>query len=377
MDQNTQERIQYLIDNSFLKEYLELPHVTDISYNGTKMLIQDNIKGRYVAENQPEYKKVVALGKKIANEMGKEFANNDPILDTELAYLRVNFVHEAISPSGCTFSIRISRPEKAINDLSELANEDVAQLLKVLIKAETNIIIAGRTGTGKTELQKLLVEFIPDNKKITLIEDTMDSHIKELYPNKDINSWRILTDDVRDKKITYHDLIKAGLRNNPDWLIIAETRGSEAYDMVESALTDHSIITTIHAKKAEAIPRRLISMIGQKYQVNEILLGKDIAKTLSIGIYLDMKETKEGIKRYIREIVEFTDFTEQGVSYIPIYSIEKTFNNKTEKYDTQLITNPLSEERLNEIAYKGLYHLVPNPFKENTDKKSSIRILTV
>src|SRR5690554_90842 len=293
MDQNTQERIQNLIDSSFLQEYLELPNVTDISYNGKQMFIQDNIKGRYLAENQPEHKEVVSLGKKIANEMGKEFANNDPILDTELAYLRVNFVHEAVSPSGCTFSIRISRPQKAIEHLSELANEDVAQLLKVLVKADTNIIIAGRTGTGKTELQKLLVEYIPDNKKITLIEDTMDSHIKKLYPNKDINSWRTLTDDIRDKKITYHDLIKAGLRNNPDWLIIAETRGSEAYDMVESALTDHSIITTIHAKKAEAIPSRLISMIGQKYQVNEFLLGKDIAKTLSIGIYLDMEETKE------------------------------------------------------------------------------------
>src|SRR5690625_3960921 len=265
---STEEQVENILKSSFLNKYLKSDTTTDIAYNGTNLTIQDNIKGRYKPSEQPSHDEVFSLGRRIADVQGREFNNSDPILDTELAYLRVSFIHQSVSPSGTSFAIRISKPRLAISDLSEMANEDVAKLLDVLIKGEFNTIISGRTGAGKTELQKLLVRSIDHTKKITLIEDTMDSHIKELYPEKDINSWRTLTQSSRENPITYRDLIKAGLRNNPDWLIVAETRGSEAYDMLESALTDHAIITTIHAKGATGIPSRLIFMIGQEYEIN-------------------------------------------------------------------------------------------------------------
>lgn len=357
-----EKEIEELLRNSFLKPYLEDEHVTDIGFNGKELWIQSNKKGRYKPKKQPTHNEVYRLGKKIADIQGKQFTPNDPILDTDLSYLRVNFMHQDISPSGCTFAIRVSKPKLVTTDLSSFANEDVADLLKALIKADTNMIISGRTGSGKTELQKLLVGFIDDHKKITLMEDTMDSHIKELYPQKDINSWRTLTDDSRDKKITFHDLNKAGLRNNPDWMIIAETRGSEAYSMLESALTDHAIITTIHAKGAGAIPSRLLSMIGQNYQVNEVLLGQDIVNTFRFGIYLMMEFTDDGIKRYIREIVEFIGFSEKGTEYTTLYQVEKKYDREKKEYKNVVTTNPLSERSVIDLRNKGLVHLVPEIF---------------
>lgn len=362
MEKEIQDRIQEILESSFLFSYLKEENITDISFNGQEMFIQNNKTGRHKADYQPTDSEVLQLGKKIADEMGKEFTNNNPILDTELAYLRVNFIHHSVSPSGCTFAIRVSRPKLAIQNLSKLANDEVAKLLEVLIKADSNIIISGKTGSGKTELQKLLVGFISDKKKITLVEDTMDSHIKELYPEKDINSWRTLMEETRENKVTYNDLIKAGLRNNPDWLIVAETRGTEAYDMLESALTDHSIITTIHAKKAQAVPSRLLSMIGQKYNLNELVLGKDIVNTLKFGIYMTMKETENGIERFIREIVEFTDFTERGVEYIPVYSVNREYDEQKNTYTDHMVMNPLSNGTIEELKYKGLYHLIPDVF---------------
>lgn len=372
MEKAVQDRIQAIIENSFLEPYLNIDTVTDISYNGTQLRIQDNVKGRYEAEKHPSQHEVLSLGKKIADEMGKEFTDTDPILDTELAYLRVNFIHSSISPSGCTFAIRVSKPRLAIKSVKEIANEDVEQLLKVLIKADTNILISGKTGAGKTELQKLLVGFIPDIKKVSLIEDTMDSHIKTIYPSKDINSWRILTEDTREKKIYYSDLIRAGLRNNPNWLIVAETRDSDAaYYMLESALTNHSIITTLHAKGAKMIPTRLMSMIRQKYPMNELLLGQDITSVLKFGIHMGLDETEHGIKRYIKEIVEYTGYDERGVSYTPIYEVIKEFNEKTGMYERKIITNALSNETLNDLQYKSLYHNLPEIFR----KKHTIKEL--
>ena len=116
-------------------------------------------------------------------------------------------------------------------------------LLKASIKSGANVIISGKTGSGKTEMQKYLVGFIEENEKIIIMEDTLDTHLKEIYPNKDILSWQINT--KLDKPILFNDLIKAGLRNNPNWIIISETRGSEAYSMLKSCLSGHHIITTI------------------------------------------------------------------------------------------------------------------------------------
>lgn len=357
------QEIEELLWNSFLRPYLEDETITDISFNGTTLWVQSNKIGRYVPDKQPTHDIVYRLGKRIADIQGKEFTTNNTILDTDLHQLRVNFVHEEVSPSGCTFAIRVSKPRLVTSNLADFANQNVADLFSALIKAESNIIISGRTGAGKTELQKLLVGFIENHKKITLMEDTMDSHIKELYPEKDINSWRTLTEDTRDKKVTFHDLNKAGLRNNPDWMIIAETRGGiEAYSMLESALTDHAIITTIHAKGAGAIPNRLISMIGQSYQVNELLLGQDIVNTFKFGVYLSTEFKEGGIKRFISEIVEYTGFSEKGVEYTQIYKVGKEYNKETNEYKKVFITNPLSEGTVNDLRNKEVIHLIPDIF---------------
>lgn len=364
-----EQKIEEMLNSSFLSVYLNDEDITDISYDGTHLRIQHNKKGRYIADEQPDYNEVYELGKRIANIQGKEWTSNTPLLNTELSYLRVNFVHEVVSPSGCTFALRVSRPKLVTTSLESFASEEVAQLLSVLIKGEYNIIIAGRTGSGKTELQKLLVNHIDDSKKITLIEDTMDSHIKEIYPNKDVNSWRTLMEDSRENKITYHDLIKEGLRNNPDWLMVAETRGAEAYDMLESALTDHCIITTIHARGARAIPTRILRMIGQRFDFDERILGQDIAETLKIGIYLTMEFTNEGIKRYIREIYEYTGFSDEGVQYNPIYRVKRVYDEESGEYREVTEMNPLSKETIEDLAFKKLIHKVPKVFLEGGGDK--------
>jgi len=194
------------------------------------------------------------------------------------------------------------------------------------------------------------------------MEDTMDSHIKALYPQKDIVSLRTLNDSSRENKIGFRELIKSGLRNNPDWMIVAETRGDEAYDMLQSALTDHSIITTVHARGAEAIPSRILSMIGQGYQINERLVGRDITDVLKIGIYMTIEETENGMERYIREIVEFVDFTDNGVLVNPLYRVKKDFDPDKGVYKKRVEVRPLTKELVDNLTYKRVFHLIPEIF---------------
>lgn len=363
MDEND-KKIQELIDSSFISSYLEDEDITDIRYNGTDLRLKHKIRGPIKPEKQPTLEEVQTLIRRMADFQGKGFTDTEAILDTQFGILRVNAVHTAGSPFGTTMALRVSRARKAMNDLSDVSTKDVGLLLEVFIKAGISIVLSGMTGSGKTEVQKMLVGFIDDDTTISLIEDTMDSHIKELYPLKDINSWRILDGDDRTKKFTGSDFIKAGLRNDSDWILISEIRDpEESYEMVQSALTGHSMLTTLHASKAGDIPSRLLNMIGQKYSINELLFGKDIVSTIPIGIHMEQDINENGeIIRYIREIVEFTDFNEQGAISQPIYQVKNVYVSGDE-YNTVRETYPISERMTKLLQDKKMFHLLPDAFR--------------
>lgn len=368
VDEETEDRIQEILKNSPINQFLNDPGVTDINFDGVKLRIQHNIFGSKIVDDVDEGE-IRKLAKKIADEKKKTFNDSNPILDTEFGFIRVSAVHTAASPEGTTLSLRISRPRLAVSSISEMTynnNQEIANLLDVLIKAESNIIIAGRTGSGKTECQKMLVGSIPDDKVIALIEDTRDSHIKALYPNKFVYSWQTLLSDEREKKLMMSDLVKVALRNNPDWVIISETRGAEAADILDSVKTDHSIITTLHAKGAMNIPARLVPMVRQTpaYSVmSDLMVGKEIVEFLRFGIYMRYDIVDGKIVRRIKEIVEYTDYTKEGVKGTYLYRHTNEFDEKTGEYQPKEIFNPLSKTSIDVLKDKQLYHLLPERFK--------------
>lgn len=358
------ERIQDILNQSFVGLLLKDEKVTDISFNGTTLWIQHNEKGRFKAEKQPTLSEVRQLAKQIADIQKKEITNTEPVLDTEIGFLRMNVMHDVISPDGMTFAIRVSRPRLAIRSIADITvgeREEVEELLNVLVQAGSNIVISGRTGAGKTELQKLLVGFIPNEQKISLLEDTRDSHIKRLYPEKDINSWQTIPG-----LFSMSDGVKAALRNNPDWVLVSETRGEEAADMLDSVKTDHSIITTLHAKGAMNIPARLIPMIRQAKayaRTDEQLLGREITGLIRFGVHLHLQEEDGRMIRRIKEIVEFTDFTPQGAKGSYLYRASNSLNEQG-AYEVKETFGRLSKQTLDDLKDKKLYHLVPDVFKE-------------
>ncbi|MEG0258564.1 MAG: ATPase, T2SS/T4P/T4SS family [Lysinibacillus sp.] len=359
-----ENRIREILEDSFIGPYLNDEGITDISYNGTSLHIQHNENGRYKAPEQPSIEEVKVLVKQISDLQKGSFTNTEPVLDTEIGYLRLNAMHNAISPDGMTFAVRVSRPRLSAGSVADLitGSEDmVEKLLQVLVLAESNIVISGRTGSGKTEFQKLLVGFIPDDSKITLIEDTRDSHIKAIYPNKDINSWKTIPG-----KFEMTDGVRAALRNNPDWTIIAETRGEVSADVLDSAKTDHAILTTIHAKGAMNIPSRLIPMIRQSSAyaiIDDRLIGNEIVEFLRFGIHLKSEQLNGRTVRKIKEIVEYTDFTDKGTVGTYLYREVKILDALSGEYRVEQQFNPLTAKTIGELEDKELIHLLPDVFK--------------
>lgn len=384
-------RAKQMIQESFLKEILyikdkdgiliENSSVTDISFNGTDMYIQDNELGRYKvdSERDPRIRRgekplmvntdmVTKLGLNVQNTMGDVWNNQKPILDSELGELRTNFMHKSVSPYGVTFALRVSRPRLAITNISDLCDDDTAKLLEVFMRCDFNLLISGQTGSGKTELQKALIGYIPQSKKISLMEDTLDSHIKEIYPEKDINSWATHGDKEKSGYIGFPELIRSGLRNNPDWLMISEVRGSEALDLLSAALTGHSIMTTLHATGADNIPSRLSNMVSMNENSPDYeALQLDIVSVLNLGLHMQLVVDEETgkISRIIREIYEYVSF-QQGVGIVgtPIYQVVQNYNVETKTYESNTIKHRLSDNLLTKVKNKKEYHELPEIYKE-------------
>lgn len=300
----TEEHIDYALSEivglGVIEEIIKDRSVTDISYNGTELIVNTNSE-KYVYEEGIDENYIIKLIQKFANAVGKEFTPKNPILDAALNNLRINAVHNSVSPFGTTMALRSSKAEAVLNEenFKNFAPEYMLEYFKAAIKSRSNIIIAGETGTGKTELQKFLVKPIPFDEKIINMEDTLDSYLKELYPDKDIHSW------VTSPSISFTDLIRAGLRNNPVWMLISETRGKEAYEMLQAVLSGHRIITTLHAVDARAIPKRFINMMKIGYTIDEESVLSDIYNYFQLGVHIEKTQIKGKTVRYLSEVVEF------------------------------------------------------------------------
>src|SRR6516225_8514387 len=99
----------------------------------------------------------------------------------------------------------------------------------------------------------ILADFIPDDDRIVLIEDTAELNIRK----SNLVRFEVRREQSEIPAVTIRDLLKASLRHRPDRIIVGEVRGGEAFDLLQALNTGHSgSISTLHANSArQAIPR--------------------------------------------------------------------------------------------------------------------------
>ena len=356
---DNQELIDYIVQETVgtgvVEDIIKDTTVTDIGYNGTDLIIESNdekVKYEGVSEITDEY--IVRIIQKFANAVGKDFTPKSPILDAVFGYIRLNALHKSNSPYGTTMSMRIVRPKLALHqgNFKEFAPHFMYDFFEKAVHARSNIAIAGETGTGKTEFQKLCASFILVKQKVIMIEDVQESFIKEMFPEKDIYSW------ITSGSMTITKLVKAALRNNPRWIIVSETRGEEAYEMIQAVLSGHNIITSLHAINARAIPKRLINMAKIGYSVSEEALEEDIRRYFDFGVHIKSMEYNGKTVRYWAEVIEFNE--NEDVTVFSQRFVDGLFISRTgklsEKFKERLLEKgitldfPENDEFVNQIG---------------------------
>jgi len=200
----------------------------------------------------------------LAHKSGKHISSAFPILDAMIYgkhRLAATF-REEVSPRGSTFTIRKFR-EKPFSIVELLQNNlmsaELAAYFWLLLENKANVMIAGATGSGKTTLLNALACFIKPRMKIVTCEETAELNIPSENWVKFVTRESYGLGTTKTGEITLFDLVKTSLRYRPDYLIVGEIRGEEAFVLFQAIATGHGGISTVHAESVESAVRRLVS----------------------------------------------------------------------------------------------------------------------
>ncbi len=360
--------IEEILDEVFglgpLEPLLKDQTISDIMVNGF-----DNVyieRAGHVIETNIRFKDQAHLRliiERIVSAVGRRIDDSSPIVDARLADgSRVCAVIPPLSLIGPVMSIR-RYGKKVLSSEDLLKNETLTtgmlDFLSGCVEARLNIVVSGGSGSGKTTMLNTLSRFIPEEERIITIEDTAELRLQQSHV------VRLETRPVNIEgagAITQRDLVINTLRMRPDRIIVGESRGAEALDMLQAMNTGHDgSMTTVHANAARDAFARLETMVMMASQhVPDKVIRQQLAS--AINIVVQMSRLSDGTRK-VMTIGEVTGVENDQVLMQDIFEYERTGISNRGKVLGQFHgcnAQPLCLERLK--AY-GV-HLSPAIFSE-------------
>jgi pilus assembly protein CpaF len=232
--------------------------------------------------------------------MNMPFTFMDAIVDMSIARYRIFAVGPSISRKqyepSLTFSIRIHPKENHVVMKFLTQETPWFNLFKFLIDHDVSIVIAGKTGSGKTQLQKELLMLMSEAKRVIILDNILE--LDGLWiPGLDLTVWQI------KPMYSIQTMVEGALRSHPDWLVIAESRGAEFKQVLRSVKTGHPIITTLHSDRIDRIYERMVSMLLIDESMSHAeQLKSEVIQAFPVLIQLVSHELDGGIHRLIDQV---------------------------------------------------------------------------
>ena len=209
------------------------------------------------------YKSAVELDSyvtKLAQRSGKYISIAEPMLDSTMhdgSRIQMTLGTE-VTAHGSTYTIRKFKAEPITpTDLIEWSTFSPLSIafLWLAVESGKSCIFAGGTASGKTTSLNAISLFIPPLAKIVTLEDTRE--LKLPHPNWIPSVTRTSFDAEGKGEINMYELLRAALRQRPEYILVGEVRGKEALTLFQAMSTGHITYSTIHADSVASIVHRL------------------------------------------------------------------------------------------------------------------------
>lgn len=307
-----------------LRVFLDDETLTEICINRPNEVWTEGREGftrHVIPDGALSFAKLKQLATLIASYAGKSISMDKPVLSAALPNReRV----QVIIPPACephTVSITIRKPSMIDKTLDELdgegafdecadvdqalqpfeqellslkADKRIKEFLDLAVRRHRNILIVGKTGSGKTTITKSLIRSIPLHERLITIED-----VHELFLNQHENKVHLFyaREDEGGAKVTPKQALASCLRMKPDRILLAELRGDEAWEFIKSINTGHpGSISTMHANGAFESFEQLTALIkdsrtGAHLDTNYI--KHRLFTTIDIVLFYNQRKLRE------------------------------------------------------------------------------------
>ena len=319
-------KIMYYIYRNFIglneiEPLLRDPWLEDIGCDGVNIPVYvvhrryGSLRTNVVYKNLKELREFVI---KLSERCGRYISYAEPIMDGTLPDgSRVNATLAGdVATRGPTFSIRkfTARPFSPVDQIElKTASPEVMAYFWYLVENGASLLIGGGVATGKTSFLNSICMFIPFEAKIVSIEDTRELRIPHEHwiPSVTRLGFGIpLPTGEKYGEITLFDLLRGSFRQNPDYVIVGEVRGKEAYVMFQGMSSGHPAMSTFHAGSVDTVIKRLITP--------PIELSPSLVESLdAIVIMVHAKEKGKSARRIkeVDEIISVDPYTFEAKTF--------------------------------------------------------------
>lgn len=316
------DAIRYYLERNFaglghIEPLIQDPNIEDVSCDGYGSPLYvwhrkyESLPTNIVFTDKSTLDDYVVM---LVHRAGKHISAAFPLADAMLEdqHRLAATYREEISPSGSTFTIRKFRSEPfSIIDqiMMGTISAELAAYLWFLIDNKLSLMIIGGTGAGKTSLLNSLCNFIRPTFKVVTAEETPELNLP-------LENWvRLVTRETYGAvgtvapRIPLFELVRTSLRYRPDYLIVGEIRGEEAYVLFQALATGHGGLSTMHAESLESAVKRLTSPpmnIAPAYipLMNAVILIERLTLPTPNGYLLPVRRV-----RSLWEVIEYENYS--------------------------------------------------------------------
>jgi pilus assembly protein CpaF len=307
-----------------LEPLLRDPTISDILVNTYKnVYVERHGKLEKASTSFQDDKHLLRVIDRIVSGVGRRVDDSSPMVDARLPDgSRVNAIIAPLAVDGPLLSIRRFPAERMkAEDLVNVRSmtRPMLEFLEHCVRSKLNLLISGGTGAGKTTLLNVLSGFISEKERIVTIEDAAELQLHQEH----VARLETRPPNVEGKgAVRQRQLLINALRMRPDRIVIGETRGEEALDMLQAMNTGHDgSMTTVHANTPRDALSRIETMIAMgATNLPERAMRQQIAA--AIQIVVQQSRMADGTRK-VTSISEITGMEGDVITMQEIFLFEK------------------------------------------------------